>query len=269
MNLSGSRKYTKVFKRLVKLELMTDLQYRLNFLFVFLSTTAWLFAEILLLQFLVARYDSIAGWNIYQLAFLVGVNQLWVGGAFYFIIWPSLASFAQMIKTGASDKLLTLPINTRFYISVHKINWTSLTICLNGILLCIYCVAKLQLTISFEQIMLFGVFIFISTFIVYCIQFIATCITFWLINAGSFLYIVNTVDRLSRFPYEIYLKGVFFFAFTFVLPIAVISNVPARIVFGTIEVKFLVYALVVAIMLYVISSVLWKKGLRRYESASS
>jgi ABC-2 type transport system permease protein len=173
------------------------------------------------------------------------------------------------VKTGMVDKILTYPIKTRFYISVFKTNWTSLAILLNGIILMMYCFVKLGFYPNLHQVLLYFFFMTVSGWIIYCIQFIATTLVFWVTNAGAYLYITNTIDRLSRFPYEIYTKGVFFILFTFVIPIALISNVPTRALLGLFDLKFALYSILVALVLTILSDIIWRLGIKRYESASS
>jgi ABC-2 type transport system permease protein len=264
-----TQRYLRIFKILLRIELMTDIQYRLNFVFTFLSTTLWVLSELAFLSFLLLRYQTFAGWNIYEMALLVGFNQLWAGGVLYFIVWPSLITFAEYIKAGAIDKILTYPISTRYYISVFRINWASLSIVFNGVVIIIYSLVKLKYFPSIGQIILFFILGLLSYWIIYCIQFIASCLTFWLTNAGSYLYIISTLDRLSRFPYEIFSKGIFFMLFTFVVPVTIISNVPVRALIGILDWKFVLYTSIVAIIFSILSHVLWKLGIRRYESASS
>lgn len=263
------KKYLKIFYFLAKLDFMIDLQYRVNFIFTYFATSFWLVSELLFIHFLLYRYTTIAGWDYFKMALLIGVNQIWVGGAFYFIIWPSLASFAELIRTGGADRIFSLPISTRFYVSAFRTNWSSLLISVNGLIVCAYSLNKIGVSLSIGKILLFLVLISLSIWIIYCIQFIAMCFTFWLTRTGSILYIIGTIDRLSRFPYEIFSKGILFILFTFVLPIAIICNVPARALIGILEVRYVIYGLIVVLILTILSQIIWKLGLRRYESASS
>lgn len=263
------KKYVTIGKCLMRLELMSDLMYRLNALLLFLSTSSWLIAEILFIHFITEKFSTIAGWGKYELTFLLAVNQIWVGGFFYFIIWPSLTGFAEMIKVGGIDRILTLPINTRFYISVYKISWPSLSIMFNGIVLAIYSFGHLGFILSFVNVISFIILLIVCGWIIYCIQFIAVTLTFWIIESGAQSYIIGAIDRLARFPYEIFTNNLLLILFTFVLPITIVTNVPARALLGILEWRFVIYALIVAIWLTIVSQVIWKIGLRRYESASS
>ncbi|MBN2015543.1 ABC-2 family transporter protein [Candidatus Dojkabacteria bacterium] len=263
------RKHLRVATRLIRLELMTDFQYRLNFLFSFIATSAWLAAELLFMGFLLQRYNSIAGWNLYEIGVLIAVNQIWTGGAFFLIIWPSLISFARSIKSGDLDRVLALPINTRFYISISQIDITSLAIFIEGVALLIVCLFKINISLSFIQILLFTILLLVSCWIVYCFQFIAATLIFWLTEAGTVLYSFHFIDRLSRFPYEIFSRGVLLILFTFVLPATIICNIPARALLNILDLKFVIFTIAATVWFTIISHIVWKFGVKRYESASS
>lgn len=272
MNLSGSKKIKKCIKivlLLQRLELMTDLQYRINFLFTFLATTAWLITEVLFLGFLLQRYDELAGWSLYEIGLLLGANQFWVGGIFYFVIWPSLPTFAEMIRSGAADRTFTLPINTRFYVSLFRWSWASLSIGFNGLIMIIYCLLKLHYVPTLFELFTTIILMMLTGWVIYCIQFIAMSVVFWITNAGAIQYILDPFSRLARFPYEIFGKGLIFFLFTFVFPITLVVNVPIRALMGILEGKYVLYLLLVAVCLGLISHLVWKAGLKKYESASS
>jgi len=250
-------------------ELMTDLQYRINFLFGFLGTIGWLFGELAFLHFLIGQYDSIAGWDFYEMALLVGINQIWVGGLFYFMVWPSLSTFAEYIRTGELDRILVRPIESKFYLSVFRIDWPSLAIAFTGFIVVCYSLLHIPGSITISSVLSFIPLLILSCWIVYNVQFIASCSAFWITNAGSAIYIIGAIDRLSRFPYEIFTKGIVFILFTFVVPITIISNVPARALLGILEFKYVLFSLFIGLVLFMVSRIVWKLGLRRYESASS
>ena len=259
----------RIWKRLIKLELMTDMQYRLNFLFSFLGTSAWLTSELLFINFLFDKYQTIAGWERQFLILLVGFNQLWVGGLYFLIIWRSLTHIADQIRRGVADRIFTLPVNTRFFVSVFKIDWTSLSIMLNGIFLIIYVLWEYDFEVTFLNLLFSLVLLLLSGWIIYCLHFISMCTSFWIKNSASIMYFVNVLDRFTRYPYEIFTKGVWSFIFTFIIPIVIIANVPARAFLGILDFKYVLYSITVAVFLTIISQVLWILGIKRYESSGS
>jgi len=269
MKLSGFKKHIRIFIKVIKLELMTDMQYRLNFVFSLIGTSAWLMCELLFIHFLLGKYGSIAGWGKDFIILLVGFNQLWVGGMYFFMIWPSLTNIADAVRNGTADRIFTLPLNTRFYVSIFKIDWTSLSIVLDGLIIIIFILLRSNYTISFINIVFSIILLAVSCWIIYCMHFISMCASFWIQNAASIMYFVNVLDRFTRYPYEVFTKGILTYVFTFIIPIVLISNVPLRAFLGILDLRFVLYSLITAFIFTVVSQIVWKLGLRRYESSGS
>ncbi|NPV78712.1 MAG: hypothetical protein HPY52_00330 [Firmicutes bacterium] len=79
------------------------------------------------------------------------------------------------------------------------------------------------------------------------------------------------LDSLFHFalkPDGIYGRVLRFFL-TIILPMTVIASFPARLVFGKITWWEIVWSFVATGIMLAVSRVLWKYGLKRYESASS
>lgn len=263
--MKNIRKKIKIFARFVRLEFMTDLQYRTNFVLKFFATTGWLISELLFINFMMYRYNNIAGWGLFEIAALVAVNQIWIGFAFYFMIWPSLATFARDVREGRADQYFLKPVSARFLVSIFRLDWSSLTIGLNGVIVLIYSLIKLNIQVTLLSSIIFIAMLFLTMWIVYCIQFIVTSMVFWMKNASNIIYFISSIDRLSRFPYEIFAKGIFFIVFTFIIPVTIITNVPTRALLGILEWDFVFYTLVSAVMLTLVSQIVWKAGVKRYE----
>ena len=263
------KRLLKITVLLVRSEIMIDLQYRINFLFSFIGVYFWLFAELLFFNFLLNRYKAIAGWSFEQILLLVGINQMWVGGFFYLIIWPSLTTFANLIKGGGIDKILTYPVNTRFFLSVFKFDWTSITMFVQGLVLTIYALTKLSLNLSVSSVILALLLFLLSGWLVYSTQYMISCFMFWLINAGSIQYFFQAFDRFSRLPYEIMTSKFVFVIFTLLIPIALVSNLPARALLDVLDWQIVSWGIFSGIFLFILSHIVWRLGLKRYESASS
>lgn len=138
-----------------------------------------------------------------------------------------------------------------------------------GLLLVLFGIHQLNISVSILKILLFTSLFILSSYVVYCIQFICATFSFWLQRVGSVQYVIMALDRLTRLPYEVLPKGVVFVIFTFVLPIALVSNIPARALLGMLDIQGVMLAVLSALWLRIVLEIFWRKGLQRYESASS
>jgi ABC-2 type transport system permease protein len=74
--------------------------------------------------------------------------------------------------------------------------------------------------------------------------------------------------QLARYPIGIY-PGWLQFVLTWIIPVAIMTTIPAGALTGDIQPIVLVGAVVVSIVLFVAASALFRFGVRRYNSASS
>ncbi len=77
---------------------------------------------------------------------------------------------------------------------------------------------------------------------------------------------------VARYPAEIYRNfagGVLWFTLVFVIPILLVANLPASVVIRTFEPFLVAYLVVAAVVLLIVSSLVFRLALRWYRSASS
>jgi ABC-2 type transport system permease protein len=79
------------------------------------------------------------------------------------------------------------------------------------------------------------------------------------------IMIYRDLTSVGRFPIEIYREPVRFI-FTFVFPIALMTNVPAHILMGKNQGNLFAYGLVFSFGLLLISVYLWQLALKKYQS---
>ena len=82
----------------------------------------------------------------------------------------------------------------------------------------------------------------------------------WFVNGG----------RGSILVQKLYILFVVISAMLFsFIPMILIASIPTRILLYGANLYYLIWQLVIAICFFVVSRVVWKKGLKKYESASS
>jgi ABC-2 type transport system permease protein len=93
-------------------------------------------------------------------------------------------------------------------------------------------------------------------------------LAFWMTRAQGFMFAYYNVFQIARLPREAF-HGVTRIAFTWVVPLLLIANVPARtLLYGLNGLDLAGMAGATAVLL-TLSRVVFQAGLRRYGSASS
>jgi ABC-2 type transport system permease protein len=103
--------------------------------------------------------------------------------------------------------------------------------------------------------------------ILYAILLAFSALTLW--NPGFlFTWVFDGLFRMARYPVGLY-PGWLRLVLTWIVPVGLMTTVPAQALTGTLSGPALAGALLAAVALLVASSLLFRLGLRRYASASS
>jgi ABC-2 type transport system permease protein len=104
--------------------------------------------------------------------------------------------------------------------------------------------------------------------IVYAIWFMLTTTAFWFVRVENITELFNGVFRAGQFPVTVFPGWIRIF-FTFVVPVAFITTVPAEALIGRFDQTAAATAAGVALLLLIAARLLWRWAVGSYTSASS
>jgi ABC-2 type transport system permease protein len=81
--------------------------------------------------------------------------------------------------------------------------------------------------------------------------------------------VLNALLAAGRYPIDALPSGLYRFVFTFIVPVALLTTVPAEVALGRPSPSLLLLALVFAAGAFAASRAFWRFALRFYTSASS
>jgi ABC-2 type transport system permease protein len=102
----------------------------------------------------------------------------------------------------------------------------------------------------------------------YAMLLMLMSLAFWMTRAQGFIYAYYNFFQIARLPREAF-HGVTRLFFTWGVPLLLIANVPARTLLYGLNGQDIAGMLGVTAALVVLSTVVFRMGLRRYGSASS
>ncbi|MFT7632537.1 MAG: ABC-2 type transport system permease protein, partial [Mariniblastus sp.] len=193
----------------------------------------------------------------------------------------------EMIRTGNLDFALLKPIDTQFLISFPRIDWAQLPNGILGVVLVIYSVRNLMIDPNKDlyfspltSIPAFVFFILCGAVVMYSVMICLASTSIWFGRNQNLYNFWFYITNFYRYPMEIYQRNGIGMAlwgtFTFVIPILVVSNIPARILaqpLGTPwknwEWGLATYAIFGSIWSLLASRWVFKRALKSYRSASS
>lgn len=260
-------RYLKVLGIFYKAAILTDLEYRANFVTNVLMSVVGAFATVLTVGIFFGHTDTIGGWSFYEALIVVGLFQLFLGMVDTFIT-PNVQDFTEHLRLGTMDFILTKPLNSQFHASLRRINiWRAIDM-LIGAGVIAYALSQLHVTVTPDRWAMFGVLLVCAALILYALIMLLITSAFWFVQLENVMELLFTFYEAGRFPVSVFpawLRAIL----TFVVPIAFITTVPAAAIIGRLDAGFVLLAVIVAAVLFVACSAFWRFAVRHYSSASS
>jgi len=188
---------------------------------------------------------------------------------------------------------LLKPIDTQFLISLQRVNWSSLSNFLVALCILAYSVYRMAtrvmapLPLHAWMFVAYPVYVACGVAILYSLMISLAATSIWLGRNQSLYDFWFYITNFSRYPMEIYEGSVgtpLRLFFTFVIPVMIVVNVPARIIAQPLGLSsnaggasppgpypgfLLGFAIVATIASLIAARWVFQRALRSYRSASS
>lgn len=245
-----------------------NMEYRANFIMGFFVESAYMLIKCL---YVVVSYQtglSVNGLTPDSIMLFIG-TYTFITGIMSMVFFPNFIKISQYVKDGTLDILMTKPTSLQFMVTLRYIDlgWAVPNI-LGGLAMIIVAFIRLKLEVGVVGILGFVILNISSLLLTYSILLLPELIAFWVINVESLHQLVYSFWDFNNMPMQIYGRAVRAFGI-FVIPIFVISNFPPLFILGQLPVLHTVWGLVVPVLAFVLTRLVWKASLKRYESASS
>jgi len=282
--LTELNRYKRVFLTFAQNSLVRDMTFRTNFVIEIVSSLGWTLMNVGFYYLIFEHTKSIGadtGWDREKF-FLFLATTWFINSLVQAFFMPNAEEFSELIRTGGLDFALLKPIDTQFLISFRRVSWSSLANFGAGLIIAgvsLYELATREVdpyVPSFSSVVLYVVFCGCGVVIMYSLMICLSATSIWLGRNQTLYNFWFYITNFSRYPMEIYNRGwgqPLYGLFTFVIPVLVVVNVPARLLARPVENPtdgWLVWwALAATVLSIAASRWVFRTALRSYRSASS
>ena len=278
--------YWGVVLAFAKNSLIRDMTFRTNFILECVSSISWTMMNVGFYLIVFAHANSIGaatGWGKYE--FFVFMATTWIINSLVETFFmPNAEEFSELIRTGGLDFALLKPIDTQFLVSFRKMDWSSLSNLLMALILLGFSLWQLAhradnpLQIHFSMLFFYPFYILCGVAILYSLTITLSATSIWLGRNQTLYDFWFYITNFSRYPMEIYQRGwgmSLWGTFTFVIPVLVVVNVPARLLAQPLhprawwEWPLAGFTVVAAVVSLWASRWVFQRALSSYRSASS
>jgi ABC-2 type transport system permease protein len=277
--MSDNPRYGLVLATFARNSLVRDMTYRANFMIECITSLAWVLMN-LGFYLLVFQYtssigpDSEGGWSKHQFFVFMATSMI-INSVVQALFMPNAEEFGELIRTGGLDFALVKPIDTQFLVSLRRIEWSPLANLLLAGGLLSYALGKLGVMPTVWHFLLYPLYVLCGVAVLYSLMIAMAAVSVFLGRNQSLYDFWFYITNFSRYPKEIY-HGRFGtplqYFFTYLIPVLVVINVPARLLakpFDGSQWDLALFAIVATAGSLLVSRWIFTRALARYRSASS
>ena len=260
-------RYARIWLAQIRYSTVREMMFKSNFLLWIVVDLAWFGLSIAFIQFLYLQVSTIAGWSKWEMILLVATNNL-VQQIFQTFLMINCSNLPELVRSGKLDFFLAQPASAQFLVSTRKFEPGSVVSCAVATIICIVAIAHLSTPLSWAGLALYPLLVSFGVLIHYAMMLMLMSLSFWMTRAQGFINAYYSVFQIARLPREAFF-GPVRWMFTWVIPLLLIANVPARSLFAGVYLDDIIGLAAATAVLLIASTAVFQAGLRRYGSASS
>jgi len=259
--------YLNLIRTFLKINIQMSLAYRADTVVNILLNIMWLGWELLGLSIIFSNTETLGGWGFGELIALLGVFRL-INTLMIALIWPNTEKFNQSIRDGSMDYTILQPANSMFLVTFSRITvWRFWDLILAVILIVVGITKSGDVTTPLSTLT-FILLTVSGAIVIYSLWIVLIALTFWFTKFDNNVTILQALLDAGRYPvtvYPIWLRIIV----TFIIPIAVATTVPLQALRGELDPQRVLIFVVIGVASFLVSTRIWKAGLKRYSGASS
>ena len=244
-----------------------EMEYRANFVMAAVSSITMFIGTVLMLFLFYHTGYQMGGWPWRDALAVVGAFTFLDGVQSAFMA-PNRTRITEYVREGTLDFVLIKPIDSQFWLSVRALSLWGMPNIVLGIGILVYVAVTRETPPTLEGVLLCAATLLMAVIVLYSLGYLLSTLTIWYVKLYNITMAMQALIETGRYPIPAY-KPAFQAFFTFVLPVAFMTTVPAQFLTHRGSAWWLLGAACVTAGLLAASIGFWRFALRYYTSASS
>jgi ABC-2 type transport system permease protein len=265
-------RYLRLWGAFARYGLTRELTFRFNFLLKVTVEALWLGILLIFWRRVFVYTSVVASWREEEYLFFVGCYFA-LGAVIETFFLSNCAEFAELIRSGDLDFYLLRPVDEQFLITCRDIDWSTAPTVLLGMAVMGFALWHNEhWTFDPVRVALFPVLFACGVAMAYSFLVMLTASSVWLVRNQSLYEVWWLFTTLWRYPREVFGRtwaAALGWFFSLVVPIMLVTNVPAHTMVKALDPEWVAYTVVVSGLLLYGSRRFFRHALRKYRSASS
>ncbi|MBD5501955.1 MAG: ABC transporter permease [Lachnospiraceae bacterium] len=266
--MKNLKKNLRVLREMLYLRFHGLTVFRLDFFAPFFIDGSLFVIQLLAFGVIYSNIDMIGNWHQGEMILYIGTFSLLnaINMTVYFF---GVTGIPGKVKSGELDLYLSKPVSPLYRLTFEHISPGSIPLILMSICIIAYGVSILEMQLAIIQILIYLFWIIIMAVLYYDMEVIIRSVSLYLMSMARMEQIEEaSIDLCMKLP-GIAFYGVYKIIFYLVLPYGIMATLPVQSMIGEMNYKLGVYGIFVVILFSIVTCIVWKQGLKYYNSASS
>lgn len=265
-------RYLRLQLAFMRFSLAQELAFRGNFLAKVFVELLWLAIVLAFYQVVFAKTPQVADWPREQFLFFLGCFMA-LEGIIETFFMSNCAEFSELVRSGDLDLYLLKPIDEQYLVTCNGVDWSTAGNIVVGFGVMGFALRDMGWQFDPLRVGLFLVLFACGVVMAYSFMVVFSALSIWMVRNQNLMETWWLFTSLMRYPKEMYVgkwAGPLGKVFTFIIPVLLIVNVPARVMVKPLDEPHLALLLVGAsVAVFLLTRVFFRFSLSRYRSASS
>ena len=262
--------YLAILAVYIRTSLQAELAYRVNLVVNGVLALLGLANAVAGVAVIFSHTTTLRGWTFDQTLVLLAIYTI-VNGLLNVFVAPNLDGLSQTIREGTLDFTLLKPASSQFLVSFQRCVVWGLSDVLLGLAVLSYALVRTTHQgggLGPGPVLIFALTLAAGVVVLYSFWVMLATFAFWFVRLDNLTTLLHSLFGMGRFPldaYPVWMRRIL----TFVVPVALVTTVPAQALNGTLAPIVPALSVCAACVMVWLSTRLWRLGLGRYTSASS
>lgn len=261
-------KNMRVLKEMFYLRFHGLTVFRLDFFAPFFVDGSLFLIQLLAFGAVYSNVDTIGSWGRGEMILYIGTFSL-INAINMTIYFFGVNTIPNKVRSGELDLYLTKPVSPLFRLTFENISPGSIPLIVMSACIIVYGVSELGMKLTIIEAAAYVFWIITMAILWYDMEVMIRSVSLYMVSMARMEQIEEAgIDLCMKLP-GIAFYGVYKVIFYLVLPYGIMATLPVQSMIGEMTMQLAVYGIGVVVLFSIITGIVWKQGLKHYNSASS
>lgn len=262
------KKNMRVLRELFYLRFHRLTVFQLDFFGPFFVDGSLFLIQLFAFAAVYSNVDMIGSWGKGEMILYIGTFSLLnaINMTIYFF---GVNGIPEKVISGELDLYLSKPLSPLFHLTFENISPGSIPLIIMSIYIIVYGIKNMNIQLSIPKTTIYAFWIIIMAILYYEMEVIIRSVPLYIVSMARMEQIEEAgLDLCMKLP-GIAFYGIYKVIFYLIFPYGIMATLPVQSMIGEMNLQIAMYGIFVVGMFSVITSIIWKQGLKHYNSASS